>query len=159
MFIELFCLITKLFPFVITEETERLRAELTQVRTELEPWENQIIEHKGRLDVASAEKKLMKEKVGLLCTPPPSFLGNKKTAIKYFNSFWVLQLEIYDALITSKKIFDFLCAIIFAILTWAYQAWHWHCKLCLTKSTYPFSLFEKHQFDIFFFNFVHCIWT
>ncbi|XP_066381588.1 structural maintenance of chromosomes protein 4-like [Miscanthus floridulus] len=44
------------------EETERLRAELTQVRTELEPWENQIIEHKGRLDVASAEKKLMKEK-------------------------------------------------------------------------------------------------
>lgn len=44
------------------EETERFRAELTQVRTELEPWENQIIEHKGRLDVASAEKKLMKQK-------------------------------------------------------------------------------------------------
>ncbi|KAL6610433.1 hypothetical protein ACP70R_040402 [Stipagrostis hirtigluma subsp. patula] len=44
------------------EETERLRAELTQVRTELEPWENQIIEHKGRLDVASAEKELMKQK-------------------------------------------------------------------------------------------------
>ncbi|XP_062181355.1 structural maintenance of chromosomes protein 4 [Phragmites australis] len=44
------------------EETERLRAELTQVRTELEPWENQIIEHKGRLDVASAEKELMQQK-------------------------------------------------------------------------------------------------
>lgn len=44
------------------EETEKLRAELTQVRTELEPWENQIIEHKGRLDVASAEKELMKQK-------------------------------------------------------------------------------------------------
>ncbi|KAG8044397.1 hypothetical protein GUJ93_ZPchr0054g2852 [Zizania palustris] len=44
------------------EETERLRSKLTQVRTELEPWENQIIEHKGRLDVASAEKQLMKEK-------------------------------------------------------------------------------------------------
>ncbi|CAN6332537.1 unnamed protein product [Urochloa humidicola] len=44
------------------DETERLRAELTQVRTELEPWENQIIEHKGRLDVASAEKELMKQK-------------------------------------------------------------------------------------------------
>ncbi|RLM98688.1 structural maintenance of chromosomes protein 4 [Panicum miliaceum] len=44
------------------EETEKLCAELTQVRTELEPWENQIIEHKGRLDVASAEKELMKQK-------------------------------------------------------------------------------------------------
>ncbi|VAH08794.1 unnamed protein product [Triticum turgidum subsp. durum] len=44
------------------EETEKLRAELAQVRTELEPWENQIIEHKGRLDVASGEKKLMKQK-------------------------------------------------------------------------------------------------
>ncbi|KAF0923368.1 hypothetical protein E2562_006275 [Oryza meyeriana var. granulata] len=44
------------------EETERLRSKLAQVRSELEPWENQIIEHKGRLDVASAEKKLMKEK-------------------------------------------------------------------------------------------------
>lgn len=44
------------------EEVERLRAELTQVRTELEPWENQVIEHKGRLGVASAEKNLMKQK-------------------------------------------------------------------------------------------------
>lgn len=44
------------------EETEKLRAELTQVRTELEPWDKQIIDHKGRLDVASAEKELMKEK-------------------------------------------------------------------------------------------------
>ncbi|KAL5203523.1 hypothetical protein ABZP36_014475 [Zizania latifolia] len=44
------------------EETERLRSKLTQVRTELEPWEKQIIEHKGRLDVATAEKQLMKEK-------------------------------------------------------------------------------------------------
>lgn len=71
-------LITELYSSVITEETERFRAELTQVRTELEPWENQIIEHKGRLDVASVEKKLMKQKV--------DFLGNKKTAVKYFNS-------------------------------------------------------------------------
>uniref|UniRef100_A0A0D3G9D9 Structural maintenance of chromosomes protein n=1 Tax=Oryza barthii TaxID=65489 RepID=A0A0D3G9D9_9ORYZ len=45
------------------EETERLRSKLTQVRSELEPWEIQIIEHKGSLDVASAEKKLMKEKM------------------------------------------------------------------------------------------------
>jgi len=92
MFIELFCLITKLFPFVITEETERLRGELTQVRTELEPWENQIIEHKGRLDVASAEKKLMKEKVGLLCTPPPSFWETRRllsnTSIHFESFSW-----------------------------------------------------------------------
>lgn len=59
-------MITKLFLFVISDETERLRTELTQVRTELEPWEKQIIEHKGRLDVASAEKELMKQKVSLL---------------------------------------------------------------------------------------------
>lgn len=53
--------------FVIAEETEKLRAELAQVRTELEPWENQIIEHKGRLDVASGEKELMKQKVSHPC--------------------------------------------------------------------------------------------
>jgi len=69
LLIELLCVITNPVPFVITEETEKLRAELTQVRTELEPWENQIIEHKGRLDVASAEKELMKQKVSLLYTP------------------------------------------------------------------------------------------
>jgi len=68
LLIELLCVITNPVPFVITEETEKLRAELTQVRTELEPWENQIIEHKGRLDVASAEKELMKQKVSLLYT-------------------------------------------------------------------------------------------
>ncbi|TVU20023.1 hypothetical protein EJB05_36210 [Eragrostis curvula] len=44
------------------EETERLRAKLTKVRTELEPWEKQIIEHKGKLDVASSEKELMTQK-------------------------------------------------------------------------------------------------
>lgn len=63
-------MITKLFHFVSTEETEKLHAELSQVRTELEPWENQIIEHKGRLDVASAEKELMRRKVGLIPRPP-----------------------------------------------------------------------------------------
>ena len=68
LLIELLCVITNPVPFVITEETEKLRAELTQVRTELEPWENQIIEHKGRLDVASTEKELMKQKVSLLYT-------------------------------------------------------------------------------------------
>lgn len=68
-----FCLITKLSPSILTDETERLRAELTQVRTELEPWENQIIEHKGRLDVASAEKELMKQKVGLSVHDTPFF--------------------------------------------------------------------------------------
>ncbi|OAY83225.1 Structural maintenance of chromosomes protein 4 [Ananas comosus] len=44
------------------DETERHHLELIKVRAELEPWENQLIEHKGKLDVASAESKLLKEK-------------------------------------------------------------------------------------------------
>lgn len=47
------------------DETERYRSELMEVRAELEPWENQLIDHKGKLDVACAESKLLKEKVGL----------------------------------------------------------------------------------------------
>ena len=35
-----------------------------KVRAEIEPWENQLIEHKGKLDVARSESKLLKEKVG-----------------------------------------------------------------------------------------------
>ncbi|XP_074578322.1 structural maintenance of chromosomes protein 4 isoform X2 [Curcuma longa] len=44
-------------------ETEMYRSELMDVRAELEPWENQLIEHRGSLDVASAESKLLIEKV------------------------------------------------------------------------------------------------
>lgn len=44
-------------------ETETYRSELTKVRAELEPWEKQLIEHKGKLDVASNESKLLKDKV------------------------------------------------------------------------------------------------
>ncbi|KAL8162614.1 hypothetical protein V2J09_014103 [Rumex salicifolius] len=44
------------------DETERLRSELTKVRAELEPWEKQLIEHKGKLQVASSEYKLLNEK-------------------------------------------------------------------------------------------------
>ncbi|XP_072993522.1 structural maintenance of chromosomes protein 4 [Typha latifolia] len=44
------------------DETEKHRSELIKVRAELEPWENQLIKHKGNLDVASAESKLLKEK-------------------------------------------------------------------------------------------------
>ncbi|KAG1358997.1 structural maintenance of chromosomes protein 4 [Cocos nucifera] len=44
------------------DETERYRSELMEVRAELEPWENQLISHKGKLDVACAESKLLKEK-------------------------------------------------------------------------------------------------
>ncbi|KAH7861220.1 hypothetical protein Vadar_023285 [Vaccinium darrowii] len=43
-------------------ETEMLRGELAKVRAELEPWDNQLIEHKGKLDVASTESKLLNEK-------------------------------------------------------------------------------------------------
>lgn len=41
------------------------RGGLAKVRAELEPWEKQLIEHKGKLDVASTESKLLNEKVRL----------------------------------------------------------------------------------------------
>ncbi|KAL5999451.1 Structural maintenance of chromosomes protein 4 [Asimina triloba] len=43
-------------------ETEKYRSALAVVRAELEPWEKQLIEHKGKLDVACTERKLLKEK-------------------------------------------------------------------------------------------------
>ncbi|PON67311.1 Structural maintenance of chromosomes protein [Trema orientale] len=43
-------------------ETERYRSELANVRAELEPWEKQLIEHKGKLEVASTENKLLSDK-------------------------------------------------------------------------------------------------
>ncbi|KAI3972796.1 hypothetical protein MKX01_019454 [Papaver californicum] len=43
-------------------ETEKYRSELVEVRAELEPWEKQLIEHKGKLDVACNETKLLKKK-------------------------------------------------------------------------------------------------
>ncbi|CAM0954809.1 unnamed protein product [Alopecurus aequalis] len=77
------------------EETERLRAELTQVRTELEPWEKQIIEHKGRLDVASAEKELMKQKIDgarAELTDAQNQMENIKEKIKTKNTY-IMELE------------------------------------------------------------------
>ncbi|CAN4082601.1 unnamed protein product [Withania somnifera] len=43
-------------------ETEAFRSELAAVRSELEPWEKHLIEHKGKLEVASTESKLLNEK-------------------------------------------------------------------------------------------------
>ncbi|XP_047162412.1 structural maintenance of chromosomes protein 4 [Vigna umbellata] len=43
-------------------ETETYRSELAQVRSELEPWEKDLIEHKGKLEVACTESKLLNEK-------------------------------------------------------------------------------------------------
>ncbi|KAJ1434075.1 Structural maintenance of chromosomes protein [Sesbania bispinosa] len=43
-------------------ETEKFRSELAKVRAELEPWEKDLIEHKGKLDVACNEAKLLNEK-------------------------------------------------------------------------------------------------
>ncbi|XP_050137206.1 structural maintenance of chromosomes protein 4 [Malus sylvestris] len=43
-------------------ETERYRSELTKVRAQLDPWEKQLIERKGKLEVASTEQKLLNEK-------------------------------------------------------------------------------------------------
>lgn len=36
-----------------------------KVRAELEPWEKQLIDHKGKLEVAYTESKLLNEKVRL----------------------------------------------------------------------------------------------
>lgn len=47
-------------------ETERYRSELAEVRAELEPWEKQLIEHKGKLEVAHTESKLLTDKVMLV---------------------------------------------------------------------------------------------
>lgn len=43
-------------------ETEKHRDELASVRAELEPWEKQQIDCKGKLDVAKAESKLLRQK-------------------------------------------------------------------------------------------------
>ncbi|XP_054803249.1 structural maintenance of chromosomes protein 4 [Prosopis cineraria] len=43
-------------------ETERYRLELAKIRAELEPWEKDLIEHKGKLEVACTESKLLNEK-------------------------------------------------------------------------------------------------
>ncbi|KAL6960771.1 Structural maintenance of chromosomes protein 4 [Sarracenia purpurea var. burkii] len=43
-------------------ETEMFRGELASVRAELEPWEKQLIEHKGKLEVACTESNLLNEK-------------------------------------------------------------------------------------------------
>ncbi|KAJ7970989.1 Structural maintenance of chromosomes protein [Quillaja saponaria] len=43
-------------------ETEGHRSELAKVRAELEPWEEDLIEHKGKLEVACTESKLLSEK-------------------------------------------------------------------------------------------------
>lgn len=39
------------------------RDELANVRAELEPWRDQLIEHKGKLEVACTESRLLNEKV------------------------------------------------------------------------------------------------
>lgn len=44
-------------------ETEKYRSELAKVRAELEPWEKELIDHKGKLEVACTENKLLNEKV------------------------------------------------------------------------------------------------
>ncbi|XP_050230281.1 structural maintenance of chromosomes protein 4-like isoform X2 [Mercurialis annua] len=43
-------------------ETEKYRSELVKVRAELEPWEKQLIDHRGKLEVACTESKLLSEK-------------------------------------------------------------------------------------------------
>ncbi|CAK9186095.1 unnamed protein product [Ilex paraguariensis] len=48
-------------------ETEMFRGELAKVRAELEPWEKLLIEHNGKLEVTSTERKLLNEKLEAAC--------------------------------------------------------------------------------------------
>lgn len=50
----------------VTVETEGYRSELTKVRAELEPWEKELIVHRGKLDVASSESELLSKKVHII---------------------------------------------------------------------------------------------
>ncbi|KAK8533937.1 hypothetical protein V6N13_028385 [Hibiscus sabdariffa] len=43
-------------------ETEKYRSELSKVRAELEPWEKELIVHKGKLEVAHTERNLLTQK-------------------------------------------------------------------------------------------------
>ncbi|KAE8718250.1 Structural maintenance of chromosomes protein 4 [Hibiscus syriacus] len=43
-------------------ETEKYRSELSKVRAELEPWEKEMIVHKGKLEVAHTERSLLTQK-------------------------------------------------------------------------------------------------
>ncbi|TYI08705.1 hypothetical protein ES332_A09G019200v1 [Gossypium tomentosum] len=43
-------------------ETEKYRSELSKVRAELEPWEEELIVHKGKLEVAHTERNLLTQK-------------------------------------------------------------------------------------------------
>ncbi|TYI63426.1 hypothetical protein E1A91_D09G016700v1 [Gossypium mustelinum] len=43
-------------------ETEKYRSELSKVRAELEPWEKELILHKGKLEVAHTERNLLTQK-------------------------------------------------------------------------------------------------
>ncbi|KAK4766885.1 hypothetical protein SAY86_014636 [Trapa natans] len=48
-------------------ETERYRSKLAKVHAELEPWEKQLIEHRGKLEVACTESKLLSDKHEASC--------------------------------------------------------------------------------------------
>lgn len=64
--------ISQLFLILLqTAETKVFHSELADVRNELEPWEKQLIEHRGKLEVASAEKNLLIKKVSLVIWSVP----------------------------------------------------------------------------------------
>lgn len=54
----------------VADEVERYQDELTVVRLELEPWEVQLRECQGRIDLATTESSLLQDKVGDVGTCP-----------------------------------------------------------------------------------------
>lgn len=86
-------------------ETERYRSELAEVRAELEPWEKQLIEHKGKLEVAHTESKLLTDKVMLvICIE-------------------MVVRTILQHLILILSFIQVYLPLIFFRITWSYYSW------------------------------------
>lgn len=47
-------------------EIDKYREQLAAVRADLEPWEKQIIDCQGKIDLSSSEKRLLMEKVSVV---------------------------------------------------------------------------------------------
>lgn len=84
-------------------ETEVFRSELAGVRNKLEPWEKQMIECRGKLDVASAEKKLLIEKVMFLVQTLPRLVAVIELfSFSFFISFKKISIQAFFTITLSS---------------------------------------------------------
>ncbi|XP_040860871.1 structural maintenance of chromosomes protein 4 isoform X1 [Glycine max] len=82
-------------------ETEKYRSELAKVRAELEPWEKDLIEHNGKLEVACTEAKLLNDKVRMT-----------SLTFKCYCSVHAIKLLIPSAV--NLYNLNFICVMIFS---------------------------------------------